>query len=192
MTRTEKWAKGIRVLTAAPFFALLLCVWMYAGKENAFASWRHFAAAVFFLTLLPLLSYPTAYWIPAMRKKGREGERNLAIVFSIAGYIAGFGYSALCGGTGFERVLYGTYLLSGMILAGCTAVHYKASGHASGCSGPIAMLSVFFSPWCLTGYWLMLPIIWSSLKLRRHTLPQLAVGMLIPVVEMFLCRWAFL
>lgn len=45
MTRTEKWAKGIRVLTAVPFFALLLCVWMYAGKENAFASWRHFAAA---------------------------------------------------------------------------------------------------------------------------------------------------
>lgn len=188
----ERAAKAVRVVTTAPVFALLLCVLTYFLVEGAFASWQHCAMAIFFLTGLPLLAYPVSYALPALRRRGRSAQRNTAILFSVVGYVGGFLYAVFAGGTGFERVLLGTYLVSGIALALCTVGHYKASGHACGCSGPVAMLSLFISPWFLLGYVLLTPVIWSSLRLKRHTPWQLIAGAVIPVLAMFLCRAQFL
>ena len=61
----------------------------------------------------------------------------------------------------------------------CTLLHFKASGHTCGCSGPIAALSIFINPWFLVGYVLLTPIIWSSIRLKRHTALQLLAGCVI-------------
>lgn len=188
----EKFAKAIRVLTTAPIFAFLLCTLLYFLLDGAIASLRHYLAAVFFLTVLPVLAYPLSALIPPLRKKGRDGQRNLAIAFSVLGYIGGFLYAFFGGGSAVEKVLFGTYLISGVTLAVCTLLHYKASGHACGCSGPVAMLSVFVCPWFLFGYLLLTPVIWSSMKLKRHTATQLLVGTVIPVLAMLICRAQFL
>lgn len=151
------------------------------------ASLFHYCVDVCCLTLLPLLSYPIAVFVPRFREKGRDAERNLAILFSVVGYILGFAVSRFSN-AGFERVLFDDYLFSGAMLALCTCLHFKASGHTCGCSDPIAGLAMFISPWYLLGYILLIPVVWSSLKLKRHTALQLFVGAIIPVAGMWFFR----
>lgn len=189
---TEKTAKVIRVLTTAPVFAAILSTLLYYLLPDGFASTGHYLAAIGCLVVLPLLAYPISCAVPALRKKGRDGQRNLAVIFSVIGYIAGFLFALLCGGTATEKVLFGTYLISGIGIAACAALRFKASGHACGCSGPIAMLAVFVSPWFLTGYLLLVPVVWASKKLGRHSAVQMLVGAIIPVAAMLLCRIALI
>lgn len=186
-----KFAKLIRVVTNAPVFAALLCTLLYLCCERAFAGPAHFWGALGCLSVMPLLSYPVAWAIPALRRRGRSAERNLAIAFSVLGYVLGFLMAVLDGGTVTELVLFGTYLLSGALIGVTTLLHFKASGHTCGCSGPIAMLSVFVSPWFLLCYLLLTPIIWASRQLKRHTLAQLIVGGMIPIAAMVLCCLVF-
>lgn len=187
----DRLAKAVRIFTTPPVFAFALCTTAYFRLEDAFASPGHYWLAVFSLTVLPLLSYLLFISVPALRKKGRNTERNLALAFSVVGYVGGFLFSHL-GGTTFERIVMDTYLSSGALLALCTLLHFKASGHTSGCSGPIIALALFVSPWFLLGYVLLTPVVWSSLKLKRHTPLQLFVGALIPVIAMLLFRWLVL
>lgn len=183
----DRLAKAVRIFTTPPVFAFALCTIAYFELENGFASSAHYWLSVFFLTLLPLLSYLLFISVPALRKKGRNTERNLALAFSVAGYVGGFLFSHW-GGTAFERAVMDTYLFSGALLALCTLLHFKASGHTSGCSGPLIALALFVSPWYLLGYILLTPVVWSSLKLKRHTPLQLLTGALIPVMAMLLFR----
>lgn len=189
---TEKFAKAIRVVTTAPVFAAILTTLLYLLLPDGFASFQHYLAALGCLVALPLLAYPVSYAVPCLRKKGRDAQRTLAVIFSVIGYIAGFLIGVLCGGTATEKVLFGTYLISGIGIALCTALRFKASGHACGCSGPIAMLAVFASPWFLTGYMLLAPVVWASKRLGRHSAVQMLVGAVIPVVAMLLCRIALI
>ncbi len=189
---TEKLAKAIRILTTAPVFAAILCSLLFLLLPDSFTSAGHYLAALGFLTALPLLAYPVSCAIPSLRKKGRDGQRNLAVAFSVAGYIGGFLLAMLGGGTATEKVLFGTYLISGVGIAVCTLLHFKASGHTCGCSGPIAMLALYANPWFLIGYLLLTPIFWASKKLGRHSAAQLFAGAAIPVLAMLLCRMLFL
>lgn len=188
----EKTAKIIRILTTAPVFAAILCSLLYALVPGSFASAGHYLAALGFLAALPLLAYPISCAIAPLRRKGRDGQRDLAVAFSVAGYIGGFLFAMLGGGTTTEKVLFGTYLISGVGIAVCTLLHFKASGHSCGCSGPIAMLALYANPWFLIGYVLLTPIFWASKKLGRHSAAQLFAGAAIPVLAMLLCRLIFL
>lgn len=187
----KHFAKVVRVLTTPPILAALLCTLLFLLYDGSFATTGHYLAALGFLTGLPLLAYPLAVLIPALRRKGRDGQRNLALIFSVLGYVGGFVF-AMFGGTAVEKVLFGTYLLSGVALAVCTLLHFKASGHTCGCSGPLAMLAMCVSPWFLCGYPLLMPIVWSSKALGRHTGAQLFIGALIPVLAMLVCRAQFM
>lgn len=191
-TAVQQLAKFVRVLTTPPVFAALLSTLLYVLYDGSFASLGHYLSALFFLTGLPLLAYPVAALVPPLRRKGRRAQRNLALVFSLVGYIGGFLVAMLAGGAAVEKVMLGTYLFSGTALAVTTVFHFKASGHTCGCSGPIAMLSFFVSPWFLLGYFLLTPIFWSSKKLGRHTPAQLVAGCIIPVVGILLCSLCFL
>lgn len=188
----EKFAKVIRIITTPPIFAALLCTLLHLLLPESFASALHYALALCFLTVLPMLAYPVASLVPALRRKGRDGQRNLALVFSVLGYIGGFVMAVGFGGAAVEKVMFGTYLFSGVSLAVCTALHLKASGHTCGCSGPIALLAIFVSPWFLLGYLLLTPIVWASRRLGRHSTAQLVVGAVIPVVMLLLCRAEFI
>lgn len=188
----QKLAKVIRVITTPPIFAALLCTLLYFLLPGSFASGTHYLLGLIFLTAFPIAAYPLAAIIPVFRNKGRDGERTLALILSVGGYIGGF-VTAMCfDGAAVEQVLFGTYLFSGITLAVCTLLHCKASGHTCGCSGPIALLAMFVSPWFLLGYPLLTPIVWASKKLGRHSMGQLVVGAIIPVVMLFFCRAEFL
>ena len=153
---------------------------------------RSFRLALVATAVCLLIGYPVSYLIPALRRGGRKTQRNLALVFSVLGYLIGFLAAVLDDGAAMEKVVFGTYLISGTTLAVCTLLHFKASGHTCGCSGPIAALSIFINPWFLVGYVLLTPIIWSSIRLKRHTALQLLAGCVIPVLAMLICRAQFL
>ena len=186
------FAKFVRILTAPPIFAALLCVLLYLLLPGSFASPVHFALALGSLTALPLLAYPISTLIPALRRKGRDGQRDLAVVFSVVGYVGGGLFALLFDGAATELVLYGTYVLSGIAIGIGTLAGFKISGHTCGCSGPLAMLATFVSPWFLAGYCLLPFIFWSSRCLGRHSAAQLLTGAALPVLAMVLCRVAFL
>lgn len=186
----EKCAKVIRVLTVPPVFSALLCTILYLHLSGAFASSWHYFAALCFLSVLPLLSYPVCHAVPSLREKGRKAERSLSLIFSVAGYAGGILFCLLTDSHPVEKLLYATYLLSGVGLAVCSLMHFPASGHACGCSGPIIFLSVLLSPWFLVGYLLLGMVIWASRNLGRHSPAQLLGGSVVPVVAFLGCmRW---
>ena len=94
--------------------------------------------------------------------------------------------------TKIETVIYGTYLISGLALAVCTGLHFKASAHTCGCSGPIVGLSYFVSPWFMLGYFLLAAVIWASVRLKRHSAAQLIGGSVIPVAALLGCCYGLL
>ena len=84
-------------------------------------------------------------------------------------------------------MLYLTYLFSGILMFVFSFVFkIKASGHACGFAGPVAMLAYQLGPRYLVLAVLLIAVYASSVILKRHTLPQLALGSVLPIVSMFI------
>lgn len=179
-------AKIIRVMTVAPFMAALMLTILLIVKPSVYGGGWHYGYAMLCLVVFPLLAYPTAALIPPLRRKGREGQRTMAIVFAVIGYVAGLVGSWLLGGARIELLIFWTYLLSGISIALSSFVFgVKASGHACGVSGPIAMMIYCLGlPYCLL-YAILAFVFWASVKMKRHTPVQLIIGSAIPVIMMF-------
>ena len=134
-----------------------------------------------------MLSYPVSYIVPQIRKKGRDGQRSLAIIFSVAGYVAGILGSIFFGAGRIELLIFLTYLLSGISIALCSFVFgVKASGHACGVSGPIAMMVYCLGLPFVALSALLGAVVWASLKIKRHTPLQLLLGSIIPIAAMLI------
>ena len=177
-----KLAKFVRVITTVPIMAAAMLTAFYFLLPESFSGPDHYFCALLFLVVLPILAYPVSWVVPCLRQRGRDGQRTLAIFFSLAGYLAGVVFYLAADGTKLELLIYLTYLLSGIATALFSAAHIKSSGHACGVAGPITMLAVGLSPLWALGYLILLAVFWSSLVLRRHTLPQLLLGSVIPIV----------
>ena len=65
----------------------------------------------------------------------------------------------------------------------------KCSGHASGLCGPIAFLGCFVNVWILFAEILIIPLIWASTNIKRHSIAEMALGAL---VRLFLWRYRLL
>ena len=89
MRTAEKWAKALRIVTVAPFLALLTLLLLWLTRPEVFRGPGDLLMAAVFLTGLPLLAYPLQHWIPKLRAGGRETQRKLAIVLAVAGYLGG-------------------------------------------------------------------------------------------------------
>ena len=175
--------KIIRIITVAPIAAAAAVTLLFI-HGGFFINNLHFAAALITLTVFPLLAYPVSLVKKADER--RKFQRSLAIVFSVAGYIGGTLFSFLTNTTDGEKVLYLTYLLSGIAIAFSSFVlKKKSSGHACGIAGPVALLAYYINPLYLLGLLLLLPVGYASLKMKRHTLPQFICGSVIPVVCLF-------
>lgn len=81
----DKGYKMIRVITIAPLLVLVMIVIVAGNCEGIFLSLWQMIYSLFFLGIMPLLAYPLQKHIPAYKEKGREGQRNLAIIFAAAG-----------------------------------------------------------------------------------------------------------
>ena len=177
----------IRVLTVAPVMALIALCIIFICKPSAFGSAQNFVMSVIFLTVMPLLAYPMQPLIPKFKESGRAGQRKLAIIMAVVGYILGIVYALVRNVPAELMLIYLTYLISGILIAVFNKLlKIKASGHACGVAGPIAYLYYFVGKYALLGLTVMTAVIISSIKMKRHTLSQLVVGSLISVAATFI------
>ena len=179
--------KTIRKVTIPPVFAALFLSLVYLTYPAYFGSPMHWIGAVFFLAVLPTLAYPLQKYLPKYKNRGREGQRSLAILFSIAGYLLGTAASFVCSAPAELQFIYVEYLLSGIgMLLLNKGFHIKASGHACGIVGPVMMCLYFglYLP-ALIGAMLILPVYISSVRTGQHTVPQLFGGSTIPAFVLF-------
>ena len=185
-TMVEKLAKVIRVISVAPVLAIIMFTLLFLLRPGFFANGLHYALAIVFIAALPLLAYPLQPLLPKFSSAGRKGQRELAIIFSLAGYIAGLLFALLFRAPAGELVVYLTYFISGLLIALSTAVlKFRASGHACGIAGPVTVLAWYISPWFIAAYLLLPGVHWASRKLKRHTVWELVAGGAISVGAFF-------
>ena len=147
-------------------------------REDIFASFGEFLVSLAGLTVLPILAYPMSVMIPTLRRKGREGQRSLAMYFSTAGYIGVFVYGLVAHvGTDLMHI-YAGYLFSVIIiLVGNKVFKVRISGHACSVSGPLVYSGYFLGILGIlvgTVGWGL--ILWASLVMKRHTLREFIFG----------------
>lgn len=181
----DKLAFLIRIITVAPIMALVLLVTLYLRAPQTFGNPLTFAATIFFLTVLPLLAYPLQPLFRKFKDGGREGQRKLAMLFAVAGYICGLIFAIATRAPQDVIIIYVAYLISGSLVALTNKVlHFKASGHACGVAGPFMLLVYFGQPIGYLGFG-VLAITWlASLYMKRHTWPQLLAGNTIPFISL--------
>lgn len=178
----DRLAKIIRICSIAPFMACVMLSTLFFRNSDIFGSTLNFLLAILFLTILPVLAYPLQPIIPHFKNRGRDGQRELAMVFAVCGYIMGCVICFISNSTTSLWIIYLEYLFSGLCILICNKLfHLKASGHACGVVGPICLLCYFRVPVLITGLLITLMVYWASLKMGRHTFPQLLGGSLIPI-----------
>lgn len=185
-----KIAKIIRIITVPPIMILGLIIILSSLRTDIFQNKAQIIISILFLGILPILAYPLQPIVPKFKDKGREGQRELAFILNIVGYILAviIGY--------FMRVdsnlqfIYNTYLISVILLTILNkGFHIRASGHACSATGPLLFLVYFI------GFKAIIPCIivgcgtiWASLTLKRHTKIDIAMGTLTCILA-FGCAW---
>ena len=190
--KTEKrhpFAKAVRVLTIPPLMvsALLLILWF--TRRQLFGGVHDLVFAFLFLGFLPLLAYPAQKLIPRLRNTGRADQRKLAFLFSLISYTGGVIYALLTDTSAELKLVFFTYFLSVILLSACNALlHLRASGHACSVVGPMLVLAYLEGGWmplvCLAVF---CAVVWSSLRLRRHSLGELIAGGLCSSLALVVC-----
>lgn len=180
----------IRKITVPPIFAMAFLLVIYFIKPSVFASVWQLICGIFFLGVLPILGYPLQKYIPYFKKKGREGQRSLAMIFSVAGYLLGTFIVLVTKASSELCIVYLEYLFSGILmLVFNKGFHLKASGHACGIVGPVLLFAYFnmLIP-AVIGAVFVIPVLISSLKTKRHTMPQLLGGCMISAVCLIIIK----
>lgn len=178
MTKKEQFAKIIRAITVPPLLVLSLLIILFYSKDAIFKDIYELAASITFLVLIPVAAYPLASVIPKYKGKKREGQRDLAFILSLIGYIAAVIYGVAVHVSQGLLFIYLTYLISVVLLTVFNKIiKLRASGHACSITGPL-ILTIYFIGWkcfiwCLALFAL---IAWASLTLKRHTPKELIFG----------------
>ncbi len=186
---TEKLAKGFRIATIPPVLVSLLLSILYISGIGIINSGHELAFGIIFLALIPASAYPLSTLIPSVKARGRDGQRSLAFVTSIIGYPLGVIYAYAMGVSAEYKTLFVTYLVSVIILTFFNKIlKIRASGHACGTFGPM-LPAIYFLGW----QWLFpcaavcAGVIWSSVRLSRHTHGELFFGALSSFSAFILC-----
>ena len=175
-----KIAHVVRVVCVPPVMVGILLVLLFTLRDDVFANVTEMVASMLGLTILPILAYPVSALIPTIRKKGREGQRSLAMYFSTIGYVGVFVYGLIAHvGTGLMHI-YAGYLFSVIIiLIGNKVFKVRISGHACSVSGPTVYSAYFLGIWgIIVGVFCWAAILWASLVMKRHTFKEFILGTL--------------
>lgn len=180
-----KVSKIIRIFTVAPIMALVMLLIIQLSKPGLFGNKVNLLLSILFLTVFPLLAYPLQPFIKKFKDKGREGQRTLAMIFAVSGYILGLLSALLLQAPKSVLIIYLGYLLSGVIVVVCNKLFdFKASGHACGIVGPFAILLLLGQRCGLLGIPVLIAAWWASIKMKRHTVSQLIGGTAIPIIAL--------
>ena len=184
MSTSIRAARVIRVITVPPVMAAWLILALWFGQNAIVRTASEAALSIVFLSLLPLLAYPIAAVVPPLRRKGRDGQRNMAFALSLAGYIAGWAYARFFSESRTLLFIFGVYVFAVVLLLFFNKVlRLRASGHACSVSGPILVICFvlrgWWLPFCLAVFGLSF---WSSVKAGRHTIGEYLLGALCVVL----------
>ena len=185
-----KIAHAIRIISVPPVMVGILLVLLFTLRDDVIVTAADMAASLLGLTILPILAYPVSFAVPAIRKKGREGQRTLAMYFSTVGYVAVFVYGLIASvGTGLMHI-YAGYLFSVIIILVSNKVFkVRVSGHACSVSGPLVYSGYFLGVWgIVVGAVCWGAILWASLAMKRHTFKEFLLGTLTCLVS-FTVGW---
>lgn len=176
-------AKIIRILTIPPIMAITLFTTLYIFKDNVFDDILELFISIITIAVIPVLAYPIQSKLKIFKGDDkRNNQRNLAVIFSVIGYLIGTIYAITNNVPSFQIVLYLTYLFSGIgIFMGTFILKVKFSGHMCGVSGPIISISYIISYYLLFLYIFLGIVFWASLYMKKHTIKELIFGSLIPI-----------
>jgi len=173
----QKIAKIVGIATIPPLFVLMVVTWLWVKGDIPGFNLYWYLVTLGMLAVVPALAYPLSYLIPSIRDQGRDGQRRLAFILSIVGYIAGVIIGQFGDAPMLIRCLFWGYLFSGGTLALVNVLlRYKASGHACGLSGPITFMTIATGGrlWYL---FLLLPLVfWARVKRDQHTIGNMLAG----------------
>ena len=185
-------AQIIRIGSAPPFMVAVLLLLLHGTGQPGFDQPSALLCGFLFLCIVPLLAYPAARLIPALRKQGREGERKTAFLFSALSYGSGWIVSFVMQNRPL-LLLFTIYTLSvGLLLLWNKGFGVRASGHGCSVVGPLALSALYL------GWWTLLPgavvyaaIFWSSRRLGRHTAREFLLGSGLCLLAMVLSAGIF-
>ncbi len=160
--------------------AIMLTV-LFVTRPELFGTWYSYASMMATLGALPLLAYPLQRFIPKFKDGGRRGQRTLAMIFAVAGYVLCALLLLILKGTNAEWLICLTYLISGvLILVFNKVIKLRASGHGCGIIGPIPILLIFQSYIAAAIYAISAIFVCiSSIRSKRHSFPEFLGGALI-------------
>ena len=148
-------------------------LWLGGGLSS-----REWLVAEICLMLIPLLAYPAGAMGQEKGSARRNRQRTFAMVFSAVGYLLGLCWALGSDASRLCKILFGSYVLSTLVLLLLNkGLHFKASGHACSTTAPLIFLS-----WQLGAVWVLpcalvvAAVYAASIRLKRHTLPQLTAG----------------
>ena len=165
----------VRILTLPPIVigVTLLLMYVPAGLLTL----RELLLCELFLLFIPMAAYPLRE-IFHIGNDRRKGQRSTALVCSAVGYIAGFLWSLLAPCSWLVHILFLSYVVSiACLLLLNAGFGFRASGHACSTTAPAFLLTWKLHPLFIIPSALLIAAVYrSSLRLSRHTLPQLLTG----------------
>ena len=176
--------KIARILTLAQILAAFSLFILYMERPFIYPTGWHFAYMLFFLGILPLLAYPLQPFVPHFKDKGRDGQRTLAMIFALFGYVFCLIACAFTKASADMWLICLEYLISGLLIFVFNKVfHLRVSAHCCGSACPIFLLLYFglYVPSAIMAVLTVIAYI-SSVKMKRHTVPQLIGGSLVSVL----------
>ena len=185
-----KIAHAVRIVTIPPVMVGILLVLVFTLRDDVITTAAAMTASLLGLTVLPILAYPVSFAVPALRRKGREGQRTVAMYFSTVGYVAVFVYGLIAEVGVSLMHIYAGYLISVIIILVSNKVFkVRVSGHACSVSGPLVYSGFFLGLWgIVVGAVCWGAILWASLVMKRHTFKEFLLGTLTCLVS-FTTAW---
>lgn len=180
----EHFAKIIRILSVPPIMGSIFILIIAFNKNNIFRNSAEIIIMIILLGLVPALAYVLSGLVPKIKEQGREGQRKLAFITNLVGYSIALLWAVFTNVDKNLLLICLTYFLSVVLLTICNkGLHFRASGHAASFTGPL-ILMIYFLGWNVIIPSLLTAalIIWSSIYLKRHTIKELAGGMLVNLI----------
>ena len=136
------------------------------------------------MTVLPILAYPLQKILPKFREQGRDGQRQLAFIMAVLGYTLGILCAAISRAPKHLAHLPHVFFLRDTADA-LQQIHQNPSQRTRLRRGrPIAML-IYMQGISALPMLILLPIVyWARLRMKRHTVSDLLLGTLTPLVSM--------
>ena len=199
MTEKQKKIKGIfgelfSQLLNVPVLSGALATYLYlrlpAMETNALSGYLW---VMLFLCVIPLCSL--FFYIPKKnedRTRTLHRQRVVSFIFMMVSYPLGWLVLALTHSPLIFIATAATYtfVTLGLIFFNLL-LHYKASGHAAGVSGPVTSMIYIFGIWAAP-LLLLLPLVtWARLAAKGHNLWQTIVGAAMSGLIAVAVLWAF-